>query len=208
MTVALHLQEGWRNKALLETALTHGSFGGDNYERLEFLGDRVLNLAVAEWLVEAYPDANEGELSLRHTAMVRESSLAAVAKVWGLEQVVRLGAGEVVKDSILADVVEAVLGALWLDRGVDAVRGVVRRDWRDLLELKSEKDAKSRLQELLQAEKLPLPGYEVVEEDGLEHAKVFSVKVVCAWGEAVGRGVSKQAASHEAAARLLENMGK
>jgi ribonuclease-3 len=198
----------WRNKGLLETALTHRSHAVSHYERLEFLGDRVLNLIVAEWLVEYFPAADEGELSRRHTAMVKESHLVEIAYAWALPEHVRLGAGEVVKPSILADVVEAVLGALWLDSGLEAVREVVRRDWKNMLESEDVKDAKSRLQEQLQAEKGGLPRYEVLSEQGPDHAKVFEVKVSCGWGEAVGEGASKQAASLMAAENLLMKIGK
>lgn len=193
--------------ALLEQAVTHRSFDGEiHYERLEFLGDRVLGVVVAEWLWERFEGADEGELSRRLGAMVRESTLVAVAEAWRLKDVVRIGAGEVLKDSILADVVEAILGAVWLDGGLEAARAVVRRDWSQFIDLKDEKDPKSRLQELLQGDGLELPLYEVVKETGRDHDKWFIVMVKCAKGEAVGEGRSKQVAGSEAAANLLKRI--
>jgi ribonuclease III len=195
-------------KALLEKALTHPSFGTENYQRLEFLGDRVLGLVVADMLFARFPEAAEGELSRRFTMLVREPTLAEIGREWRLEDVARLGAGEVLKQAILADMVEAVLGAIYEDNGLEAVRGVVQTAWKPYLDLKDEKDPKSRLQELVQGGGNPLPEYVVIAEEGPDHNKNFTVEVRSALGVGTGQGVSKQVAGAAAAAALLAQLDK
>lgn len=209
----LQARLGYRFKdaALLGAALTHSSHGADNYERLEFIGDRVLGLAVASMLWKMFPEADEGELSRRHTALVRESSLVRVAGMWGISGIIRYGSGEMERPSILADVVEAILGAVWLDGGFEVVEAIVARDLAELADVKDEKDPKSRLQEWLQGLGLGLPLYEVVEERGPDHDKHFTVKVITAQGESLGEGRSKHIASANAAQNMmtiLESKGK
>lgn len=194
----------FRQKHLLQEAVTHASHGSLNYERLEFLGDRVLGLVVGNWLWERFPEADEGELSRRHTALVRESSLVSVAEAWTLADYMRYGGGEARKDSILADAVEAILGALWIDGGLQAADSVIRRDWAVAVDIKDEKDAKSRLQEWLQGDGLELPHYEVVEESGPDHEKHFKVMVLTAKGNCMGEGRSKHAASADAAHNMMK----
>lgn len=195
------------DESLLVRALTHSSFaGGENYQRLEFLGDRVLALCVADWLVREFGQADEGELTRRLTAVVRQSALVQVAENWGLAAVMRVGVGERVKESVLADGVEAVLGAVWLDGGLGKVRAVIEAAWGEMLRQADVKDGRSRLQELLQAKKLALADYEVVQAVGPDHAKVFTVRVKCALGEAEGVGGSKQLASVAAAEALLKDL--
>lgn len=193
---------------LLVRALTHPSKGGDHYERLEFLGDRLLAAVIGDWLFQRYPDADQGELSRRYAAMVREEALAGVGASWGLAEEVILGPGETMGASILADVVEAVLGAVWVDGGNDFVKAIVWRDWDDLMNQKDEKDPKTRLQEWLQAQGLGLPVYETVEEVGPAHDKGFTVKVTTPKGDATGEGRSKQAAGAAAAKAFLEERGE
>jgi ribonuclease-3 len=137
-------------------------------------------------------------------AMVRESALVAVAEGWGLGGRVKLGAGEGLRPSIMADVVEAVLGAVWLDGGYEAANRVVRAHWN--IDFEDAKDAKTRLQELVQGAGHGLPVYDVVDEAGPAHERFFKVKVACALGEAVGEGRSKQVAGADAAARLLKEL--
>ncbi|MFZ2619588.1 MAG: ribonuclease III [Alphaproteobacteria bacterium] len=203
----------FRNPALLTQALTHRSVPTPHHnERLEFLGDRVLNLCVAELVFTSYPEAPEGELSQRHAALVREETLAEIAKTWGLDAQLHLSAGEVrmggrAKPSLLADAVEAVLAAVYVDSGsLAVVQTIVKTYWQPLLETVALRDAKSALQELLQAEKLPLPTYTVVAEAGGDHAKVYTVQVACAKGEAEGQGTNKQMAAQAAATVLLASL--
>lgn len=200
----------WRDRTLLEQALTHPSAAKPDYQRFEFLGDRVLGLAVAEILLETYPAATEGELGRRHAALVREETLATVARAWGLGAYIRLGSGErqsggADKPAILADVAEAVLGAMYLDGGGAAAHALIRKDWKDLVRLLEGRDAKTRLQEVLQAKKLALPQYVVLGEVGPDHDKDFRVRVTCGLGSADGEGRSKRSAEMAAATALLDS---
>lgn len=197
----------FKDRGLLAQALTHSSASANNYERLEFLGDRVLGLVVGNWLWEVFPDALEGELSRRFMALVRESALVQVADGWGVPSVIVLGTGEAVKPSIVADVVEALLGAVWREAGMDEVVRLVRRDWAPMLGASDEKDPKTLLQERMQVGGGALPVYEVVAEDGPPHDRVFKVKVSTILGEAEGAGRSKQAAGVDAARALLKRLG-
>jgi ribonuclease-3 len=192
---------------LLREALTHkGGLGG--YERLEFLGDRVLNLAVAAWVYRACAGADEGALSLIHTHLVRAETCAAVAEDLGLWEAITTTQtlANNARTRVLADALEAVLAAVYLRAGMDAVQGFVETHfaphWQDALAAQS-KDAKTALQELLQAQKLPLPIYTDVAKYGPDHNAVFTVKIETALGFAEAQGPSKAAASMAAAAKLL-----
>lgn len=199
---------------LLRRALTHRSAGADNYERLEFLGDALLNLIVAEALYQRWPKADEGDLSRARAELVRESSLAELARTLGLGERLELGPGERKaggwrRDSILADALEGLIGAVYLDAGFEACRALVlpwfesdlaRRPTGERL-----KDPKTRLQEWLQARRLPLPEYRTVEARGDEHDKTFRVRCeiaepACA---AEGEGGSRRAAEQQAAEAAL-----
>jgi len=169
---------------LLRLALTHRSRGNPNNERLEFLGDAVLNMVVAELLFVARPDVPEGDLSRLRARIVRERTLAEVARQLDLGQHVLLGPGELksggfLRDSILADALEALIGAVFLDGGFDSARGLVERLMAEriaaLPDAESLKDPKTRLQELLQARSLKLPDYEVIDEHGADHDRSFTV---------------------------------
>ncbi len=204
----MNLGYSFKNGKLLEQALTHASAGTPTYERLEFLGDRVLNLLVARMLHEAYPDAPEGELSKRHAALVRQDTLVDVAGSLGVAAVMHVGKGEnAAKPSILADAVEAVLGAMYLDGGLEPAEALVRTHWQGRLSASGASDPKSELQELLQAGGLALPVYSVVGQEGADHARIFTIEVSCAFGTATAQGPSKQEASI-AAARNLLNLNK
>jgi ribonuclease-3 len=209
------LGHSFAEPALLAAALTHPSYAAENpaatdYERLEFLGDAVLGLAVAERLFESFPDAREGQLTRRKIAAVSGTRLAAAARDAGLERAIVLGRGEQgsgsVKDSILENVLEAVLGAVYLDGGLHAVRRVIDRVLGDItaVEEAPPADPKSALQELTQARGLGLPRYHLVESSGPPHAPRFIVEV-CVAGRAIGRGEgsSKRAAEKAAAARAI-----
>lgn len=198
------LRHRFADERLVEQALTHGSSGVvPTYERLEFLGDRVLGLVVAEMLLEVFPEANEGELGRRHAALVQGSLLVEVAAEWQIAGQARMGSGENAPTaSVLADMVEAVLGAVYLDAGWDAACGLVRRVWAGKLDKHDGYDPKTRVQEWLQARKMLPPAYEVVGTSGPEHAREFTVEARCDVGVGRGDGPSKQAASMAAAAAL------
>jgi len=174
----------FRGADLLRLALTHRSCGNPNNERLEFLGDGVLNMVVAELLFHARPDVPEGDLSRLRARIVRERTLAEVARALELGDHVRLGPGELksggfLRDSILADALEAVIGAVFVDGGFDAARNLVERLTAERIEALPDaealKDPKTRLQELLQGRAFKLPEYEVVDERGADHDRAFTV---------------------------------
>jgi len=201
---------------LLIRALTHRSVGSDNNERLEYLGDAVLSFVVAEMLFEAHPEASEGELSRYRASLVSGDALGAVALELGLGELLNLGEGERKsggkrRASILADALEALIGAVYLDQGLDAARAVAAR----LLQRRLEelpgacelKDAKTRLQEWLQGRGLGLPEYKVLEITGEPHEQLFRIR--CDIGElaiaAEAQGSSRRRAEQEAASLVLEN---
>lgn len=205
----------FQDSALLSQALTHRSFGSPHNERLEFLGDGVIGCVIAEELCARFPDLAEGELSRLRASLVREAALATVARALGLSGFLRLGEGEVAsgggeRPSILADALEAVYGAVFLDGGYEAVRGSVRRTFGEALEAldprQPAKDDKTRLQELLQARRQKLPEYRVVATAGAAHKQVFEVECVAAGLglRATGSGSSRRRAEQQAAGQLLK----
>ncbi len=203
-----------RNLALYEQALTHGSAGKKTYERLEFLGDRVLGLAVAEWLYERFPDEPEGKMSRRFNALVARETCAEVGRAIAVQPHIRLGrqAREdhaTDSDNVVGDVVESLIGALYLDQGQAAATAFVRKCWSPYLD--SQKAApvhpKSALQELSAAKNWGAPVYETVSRLGLHHAPTFRIKVsIRGAGEAEAEGSSKQEAETAAAIALLERI--
>jgi len=200
-------------------ALTHKSFvnehrdGGADNERLEFLGDAVVDLAVSHRLMERFPEANEGELSKLRALLVNEESLARVARHLGLGDLLRMGRGEELtggrdKSSVLADALEAVIGAVYLSVGLPGAMSVVDRLFGELLEGvaegKSGEDWKTRLQELVQTRRRQSPRYRVVSEEGPDHSKTFEVEVtVGSELFARARGRSKKEAEQAAARETL-----
>ena len=204
--------------ALLAQALTHRSAGQPHNERLEFLGDAIVNLLAAEALYAAWPGADEGALTRARAELVRESALAGIARTLELGALLRLGPGEMKsggqrRDSILADALEAVVGAIYLDAGLDACRRVAMPWFAPLLAAlpppgKIGKDAKTALQEWLQARGRPLPAYALVGESGEEHARRFIVACAITQPalEARGEGGSRRAAEQAAAAALLAQL--
>lgn len=203
------------NEALLHQALTHRSFGSPHNERLEFLGDSVLNCVIATQLFQRFPSLAEGELSRQRANLVRQDALAKVAQNLQLGDHLRLGEGELKsggfrRPSILADAVEALIGAIYLDGGFDAAAAVIGRLYEtQLIQLdprESGKDPKTALQELLQGRKLSLPIYCLVETRGEAHAQEFEVECkVAAMGlQAHGKGGSRRAAEQAAAAAVLD----
>jgi ribonuclease-3 len=201
--------------ALCQIALTHRSAGTDHNERLEFLGDSILNCAVAHLLYDAHPQADEGALSRLRASLVSGETLAQIAGDLGLGEHLRLGPGELKsggfrRASILADALEAVLGAIFLDSGFDAAAAAVARILgariSDLPAADALKDPKTRLQEVLQARGLALPIYTLTAVAGDPHAQVFSVTcdVPVLGIAAVGEGASRRRAEQLAAAKLIE----
>jgi len=215
--VAQKLGHQCRQPELFVAALTHRSFGGKHNERLEFLGDAVLSLVVAQWLYEAYPDADEGLLSRYRSHLVNGETLADLATELGIGDRLSLGGGELKsggfrRRSILADALEALLGALYLDGGAEVARGCIVRLLGTRVALLSElvalKDAKTRLQEWLQGQGLALPAYTVEAVTGEPHAQLFKVRCEVAafglvtHGEGPSRRRAEQLAAEQAYVRL------
>ncbi len=201
--------------ALLARALTHRSFSADHNERLEFLGDSVLGLAVAHLLYEALDELPEGDLSRVRAQLVRQDSLHRLATELGLPALLRLGEGELRsggqrRPSILADALEAIIGAVYLDGGPEAASALVRRLF-DGVQINpalsaAAKDAKTSLQEWLQGRKMPLPHYEVTQVAGAAHRQTFEVacRVAAFDLQHLGQGASRRAAEQAAAAAMLQ----
>ncbi len=200
--------------ALYSRALTHGSAGGDSYQRLEFLGDRVLGLTIARWLFAAYPAEPEGELSRRLNSLVTGLACAQVAREIGVTAHLKLGKqarddGAFDSDNILGDVTEALIGALYLDRGFDAAEAFIRKHWAPLVEghIDAPRHPKSALQEWAAAHNRRPPAYTITDRSGPHHAPRFTVTVsLGSAGEASATGTSKQEAETAAASALLEQL--
>jgi len=199
---------------LLELAMTHRSFGGQNNERLEFLGDSIVNFVIAEALYERFPQAREGQLSRLRARLVRGQTLAELAREMSFGECLRLGSGEMKsgghrRDSILADAVEAVLGAIYLDAGMDVARARVLAWYAERLESidlqDTQKDPKTRLQEFLQSRQSPLPRYDVVSVEGEAHDQTFTVEchVELLATHTLGTGSSRRHAEQQAAELAL-----
>ncbi len=210
------LEYRFHDGGLLDQALTHKSFARAHNERLEFLGDAVLGYVVAEAIYRQQPDAHEDTMSLLRASLVRKETLAAVAKELGLGDHLRLGLGVRKSgghrlDSILADALEAVIGAIHLDGGIEAARkvtlGLIGSRMHDL-DPESLKDAKTRLQELLQGSNVDLPEYAIESTTGSAHARLFTVSCrVAAFDLRVtAQGRSRRAAEKQAAALMLEQV--
>ena len=203
--------------SLLTCALTHRSFGVDHNERLEFLGDAVLSLAISGLLFERFAGSDEGDLTRVRAHLVREDSLHRVAVQLGLPEVLRLGEGEArgggaQRASILADALEALIGATFRDGGFDAASAVVEGLFGEVIQTTDvaswSKDAKTELQEWLQARRLPVPTYRISATRGQAHAQTFEVEcLVPALNLAEpGEGRSRRVAEQEAARRMLDSL--
>jgi ribonuclease-3 len=214
-----HLLYEPREPALFRAALTHRSAAGPNNERLEFLGDAVVNLLIAHALYAAFPQADEGDLSRLRARLVSREPLAEIALALGVGEALQLGAGELKsggfrRQSILADALEALCGAIYLDGGLAAVEPVVRRLFAARIAALPEpaalKDAKTRLQEYLQSRSLSLPRYAVLGVEGEDHAQRFTVSCEVAGLKlsARGSGSSRRRAEQEAAERLLARLAQ
>lgn len=199
----------------LDEALTHPSLSGIyNYQRLEFLGDRVLGLVISTWLLEEYPKDAEGRLNRRYTSLVRRETLAELARKLGLVKYLKLTPGAEAegtrdKEAIQADLCESVIGAIYLDGGFVAANAFIRTHWEPLIGagVDSHKDSKTRLQEWCQARALPLPKYVVTDRTGPDHDLIFTIDaVVEGHGNATAKGAAKRIAEQAAAERLLDHL--
>ncbi|WP_422448356.1 MULTISPECIES: ribonuclease III [unclassified Endozoicomonas] len=207
------------NQSLLALALTHRSFGSRNNERLEFLGDSIVNFVIAEALYERFPDAKEGQLSRLRARMVRGVTLAELGREFELGDFLRLGSGELKsggfrRESILADAVEAIIGAIYLDAGMAVCHQRIRIWFTTRLDQltttdEQNKDPKTRLQEYLQARQQSLPKYQVTDIQGEAHDQHFSVicELECLDEPSKGEGSSRRGAEQQAARNALKLLG-
>lgn len=212
----------FKNKALLEEALTHPSVSYKNaqniivnYERLEFLGDAVLGLVIAELLIHAYPEEDEGALAKRQAALVRGEALARIAASMNISQYIRMAEGEEamggrVNPRTMENALEAVIGAMYQDGGLDIAKEFIMRHWGPLVTLMGmpPKDAKTALQEWAQSKGYPIPVYEVTQTDGPAHAPMFTVRLQLPGAMPTeAKGESKKKAEKEAAKQMLDQLG-
>lgn len=202
---------------LLARALTHRSRGQENYERLEFLGDSVLGFVVAENLYHRFPGIPEGKLSRMRSYVVRKETLAEVARMLALQEYMQLGEGELKsggfnRDSILSDCLEAIIGAVYLDRGFDTVKRFIENHFEEVLGSITVdtvyKDSKSRLQEYLQQRGEPVPSYDITSIQGEPHDQVFEVTCSVSMSDEpyTGVGSSRRSAEQRAAKQALDSL--
>lgn len=211
--VRLKLGHQPQDVTLFERALTHSSANRDSYERLEFLGDRVLGLTMARWLYDRFEEP-EGQLSRRYNALVARETCAEIGRDIGLPEFIRLGKqarGDSAhqSDNVVGDVVEALIGALLIDGGLEAAEAFIRSAWQPYVDGQGRAPVhpKSALQELAAARRLASPVYEMVGRSGAHHAPVFTVRVAIRnGGEATAEGSTKQEAETAAATALLEQL--
>lgn len=207
----------FQDTGLLKQALTHRSAGHKHNERLEFLGDAILNLTIAEALFHQFPKCNEGELSRMRATLVREPTLAILARDFQLGDYLSLGQGELKsggfrRESILADCVEALIGAISLDSSLANVTEIVTRWYQPLLKDiqpgDNQKDAKTRLQEYLQGNRLPVPTYNIVNIQGEAHNQLFTVECSIQNNDRtfIGKGSSRRKAEQAAAEQILQEL--
>ncbi|MDX5373138.1 MAG: ribonuclease III [Pseudomonadaceae bacterium] len=212
------LGHSFQNQELMLLALTHRSFAGRNNERLEFLGDAILNFVAGEALYERFPQAREGQLSRLRARLVKGETLAVLARGFELGEYLRLGSGELKsggfrRESILADALEALIGAIYLDAGMDVARERVLAwlagELDGLTLVDTNKDPKTRLQEFLQSRAVELPRYEVVDIQGEPHCRTFFVQceVALLTDKTQGQGASRRIAEQVAAAAALVALG-
>lgn len=216
--VAARLGHDFQRIGLLDRALTHPSISSNmnpDNQRLEFLGDRVLGLVIAEALIQRFPEEAEGVLAPRLNDLVRKETCAEIALAVGIDQALRLGKSESTtggrrKKAILGDAMEAVIAAVFLDGELPAARDMILRLWRERIEAQGDTppmDAKTTLQEWAQANGMKPPRYNTIHRDGPDHAPIFTIAVVLETGQtAEAQAKSKRAAEQAAAAQLLEGL--
>ena len=199
----------FKDAGLLTHALTHSSYVNDaakNYERLEFLGDRVLGVAVAKLLCVKFPKEPEGSLSQRFVALVCKETVAEVARAIGVPPYIKIANAEIRdNENVLCDVVEAIIGAIFLDGGFTAADDFVKRNWLDLVkkDITPPKDAKTALQELAHVKGFSAPVYQLVSREGSEHEPVFLISVTVGNRVETGKGKNKKIAEQEAAKKMM-----
>ena len=213
----------FRNSSLLELALTHRSYSAENNERLEFLGDAVLDLVLSDVLFQLYPSVDEGNLSLMRASIVNERSLSALARQLGINEQIILGEGESLsggqqRDSILANTLEAILGAIYLDSNFEKIADVIKTIFNDSINSidpsSSYKDDKSTLQELLQQQQKNLPEYRLIKTTGEKHEQQFFIDCVIkdegitTSGDGKTIKIAEQEAAREALKRLADDKGE
>lgn len=215
--LAKKLHYVFRSPELLTTALTHRSRGGENNERLEFLGDSIVNFVIAEMLYQQFPSAMEGELSRWRASLVNRDALADLAKDFDLGDHLLLGTGEMrsggsKRESILSCAMEAIIGAIYLDGGFDAASACIKKWYEPLINslssASSHKDPKTLLQEHLQSQRLSLPVYTVESIEGEAHKQLFTVscEVEELGKKTLGKGTSRRRAEQESAQAMLEEL--
>lgn len=208
----------FQNRALLLQSLTHRSASSKHNERLEFLGDSILSFVIADALYKRFPKVDEGDMSRMRATLVRGNTLAEIAREFDLGECLRLGPGELKsggfrRDSILADTVEAIIGAIYIDSNIDNVQSLILRWYQERLDLISpgdkQKDPKTRLQEYLQGRRLPLPNYLVTQVRGEAHDQEFTIECQITGVEQplVGKGTSRRKAEQSAAEAALKKLG-
>jgi ribonuclease III len=216
-TLSERLGHTFHHPDLLQQAITHRSFGMPHNERLEFLGDGVLNLAIATIIYEKFPAMPEGELSRLRANLVNQAVLADIANTLSIGEALRLGEGEIktggrARPSILADAVESIIGAVYVDGGYDAARQLVARLFNEKMngvaEITPLKDAKTALQEWLQAKRQPLPLYVIKRIEGASHQQTFFVECITERPafKVEGSGASRRAAEQDAAAKIMSRI--
>lgn len=210
----------FQDSALIQLALTHRSVSGsENNERLEFLGDSILNFIIGEALFKQFPKAKEGQLSRIRASLVKGETLAEIGQQLQLNRYIQLGAGELKsggarRSSTLADAVEAIIGAIYIESGFDACQSVVLNWFAERLQqislTDSVKDNKTRLQELLQASKLPVPTYNIISIEGQSHCQRFEVECIVEGSEQtfLGEGASRRHAEQQAAGKALHSLAE
>jgi len=209
----------FNNPELFVMALTHRSFGSNNNERLEFLGDSILGFVIAQKLYDTFPDACEGGLSRLRASLVNETSLAELARKHQLGDYLLLGSGELKsggfrRDSILSDALEAIMGALFKDQGIETCQQWIVDLFADKLQSLSlnnwQKDPKTQLQELMQSKKMELPEYTLITMSGLAHEQTFKVKcsIPLIKETCTGTGISRKKAEQSAAEQMLKLLNK
>ncbi|MCP5382247.1 MAG: ribonuclease III [Kordiimonadaceae bacterium] len=205
----------FKNETLLCEALTHPSLEGNpNYQRMEFVGDRVLGLAIAVWMYELHPNADEGGLASRHTNLVRREACTKIGKKLELGRFLHMAkssdeTGGRTRNTIIADSVEAIIGAIYLDSDFKTAEKFIRRNWIDLANnvKVADRDAKTKLQEMVQATGRPTPVYTTIDKMGPDHEPVFTIAVrVQDEGEEIAKGQSKREAEKQAASLMLARL--
>ncbi|MBI36011.1 MAG: ribonuclease III [Alphaproteobacteria bacterium] len=202
------IQYRFKNLALLNQAMTHVSSGVVNNERLEFLGDRILGLVIAELLLEKFPHENEGDIGKRYASLVQSETLALIGNRLNLKKYLH-AVGTEINDSIIGDATEALIAAIYLDGGYTVSAEFIKKYWNPLIKLSDmpPQDSKTKLQEMSQAKGLGLPIYRNISREGPDHNPIFQVEVsVKKFGKFVGRGTSKKNAEQEAATQLLQKV--